>query len=663
MSSAALRPGIAQGVYPERSDTREGRLERWLHACRGAVARRGLATRSQLESFVRSVERHGRELRDESETALAARARALHRPLVVDGLTDELLARCFAVVRELAKRTLGTPHYDVQLMGGWVMARGMLAEMETGEGKTLTATLPACAAALAGIPVHVVSANDYLVERDADAMRPLYDALGLTVGAVLERQKGPDVRRAAYRCAITYGTAKQIAFDYLRDGLERGSHQERLAMQLEWLHREQPRSDRLLLRGLCFAVVDEADSVLIDEARTPLILSRPSGSAEQRRSYRRALRLAKAMEEGRDFRKDARAGRLELTDSGRTRLEELTRPLDGLWSGPRRREEWVVRALTALHLFARDRHYLVRDGKVQIIDGPTGRVSPDRSWEAGLHQLIELKEGCELTPELETAARISYQQFFRRYLRLAGTTGTAREVAPELWSVYRLNSLSIPTRLPLQRQDCGLRVLRTREAKSAAVLDSVSEMNARGRPVLIGTGSVADSEELAGQLAARGLSHRVLNARQDAEEAEIVAEAGEPGQITVATNMAGRGTDIRLGDGIVARGGLHVIATERGEARRIDRQLFGRCGRQGDPGSYEVVASLEDEALATFYPAGMLDWLRRGEPPVPIRSWLGRLLTSLPQRAEERKHSRMRRRLVELEEYLGDLLAFSGPRE
>jgi preprotein translocase subunit SecA len=573
-----------------------------------------------------------------------------------------VLPHAFALVREVAGRALGTPHYDVQLMGGWVMARGMLAEMETGEGKTLTATLPACAAALAGIPVHVVSANDYLVERDADAMRPLYDALGLTVGTVVDRQKDPEHRRAAYRCAITYGTAKQIAFDYLRDGLQRGSDQQRLAMQLEWLHREKPRSEGLLLRGLCFAVVDEADSVLIDEARTPLILSRPSGSGQQRRTYRRALRLAKAMQEGRDFQRDPRAGRLELTDPGRTRLEELARPLEGLWSGPRRREEWVVRALAALHVFNRDRHYLVRDGKVQIIDGPTGRVSKDRSWEAGLHQLIELKEGCDLTPELETVARISYQQFFRRYLRLAGTTGTAREVARELWSVYRLNSVRIRTRLPLQRQDRGLRVLPTREAKSAAVLDSVSQMNASGRPVLIATGSVAASEELADQLASRELAHRVLNARQDEEEAEIVSQAGAPGRITVATNMAGRGTDIRLGDGIADRGGLHVIATQHAEARRIDRQLFGRCGRQGNPGSYEVVASLEDEELATFYPAGILRWLDRAAGS-PMPSWLGRLLTSLPQRAEERRLSRMRRRLVELEEYLGDLLAFSGPRE
>jgi preprotein translocase subunit SecA len=300
---------------------------------------------------------------------------------------------------------------------------------------------------------------------------------------------------------------------------------------------------------------------------------------------------------------------------------------------------------------------------VQIIDQPTGRVSPDRSWEAGLHQLIEVKEGCELTAELETVARISYQQFFRRYLRLAGATGTAREVARELWSVYGLNTLAIPTRLPMQRRNLGLRVLRTRDEKSTAVLERVAEMHRCGRPVLIGTRSVSSSERLAEQLEERGLPHRVLNARQDAEEAGIVAEAGGTGCITVATNMAGRGTDICLAAGVAERGGLHVIATQRGDARRIDRQLFGRCGRQGDPGSYEVVLSLEDEPLELFYPAGVLAWLGRWRSELQVAGWLGALLTSLPQLADERRHLRTRRGLMELELQLGDLLAFSGPAE
>ena len=386
------------------------------------------------------------------------------------------------------------------------------------------------------------------------------------------------------------------------------------------------------------------------------------GSVDELRTYQSGLKLAGALREGIHFRLDRREGGVELTEQGRERLDELARPLGGVWTGPRRREEWVVRALGALHLFVRDRHYLVREGKVVIVDQPTGRAAPDRSWERGLHQLIELKEGCEVTPERETVARISYQRFFRRYLRLAGMTGTAREVASELWRVYRLNTVAIPTRLPLQRRALGTRVYATQESKWAAVVERVQEVHGRGRPVLVGTCSVAASEHLSGLLAERGLPHRVLNARHHAREASIVAEAGGFGRITVATNMAGRGTDIRLGPGVAERGGLHVVATQRAEARRIDRQLLGRCGRQGDPGSYEAILSLEDESLRLFYPAGFLRLVaRRGRGGVPIQDRLAQTLTRLPQFTEERRHLRLRRNLVDLEEYLGDLLAFAGP--
>jgi preprotein translocase subunit SecA len=306
----------------------------------------------------------------------------------------------------------------------------------------------------------------------------------------------------------------------------------------------------------------------------------------------------------------------------------------------------------------------VRDGKVEIIDQPTGRVAPDRSWERGLHQLIEVKESCPVTLENETLARISYQQFFRRYLRLAGMTGTAREVARELWSVYRLNTVTIPTWKPVRRRARGTRVFTTQGSKWQAVVESVEELHRRDRPVLVGTCSVAASEHLSQLLAERGLPHQMLNARQDAQEAQIVAEAGQSGRITVATNMAGRGTDIRLGPGVAERGGLHVIATQRNEARRIDRQLFGRSGRQGDPGSFEAILSLEDDSARVYFPPRVQRLLAGlGRPPLPIKRWLGDLLTSLPQRAEEARHARTRRNLIQVEEYLEDLLAFSGPME
>jgi preprotein translocase subunit SecA len=396
-STAALRPGIAQGVYPERRADREGWLDRVAGTVEGTLRRSRDGSRKRLEAFVLAVRRHGGELAEQTDAKIGASVDDLRQALRREGLTEPLIARSFAMVREMAHRKLGTAHYDVQLMGGWVMARGMLAEMDTGEGKTLTATLPACAAALAGIPVHVISVNDYLVQRDAEAMGPIYRALGLTVGTILEREKDWAARRAAYQCDVTYGTNKQVAFDYLRDGLARRNQRGQLQPGIERLRRDQPAPDRLLLRGLCFAIVDEADSVLIDEARTPLILSGPGGSAEQRKIYRRAVRFASALEEEADYRLLRREARVELTERGRQRLGELARPFQGLWTGPRRRAEWVERALAALHLFERDRHYLVRDGKVEIIDQPTGRVAPDRSWERGLHQLIEVKEGCPLT--------------------------------------------------------------------------------------------------------------------------------------------------------------------------------------------------------------------------------------------------------------------------
>jgi len=654
-----LRPGVVEGLYPERLDARPSGLARTLHGVTGTLSRRRQAKR--LASVVGQIDEHGQAIAGASSERLAEVAAVLRRRFAREGLSETLMQASFALVREVADRVLQTRHYDVQLMGGWVMASGMLAEMETGEGKTLTATLPAATAALAGIPVHVISSNDYLVTRDAEAMGPIYRALGLSVGTITDAEKDPDARRAAYACDITYATSNQVAFDYLRDRIaSRGPRG--LAFQLDRLHREQPRSQELLLRGLCYAIVDEADSVLIDEARTPLLLARQITSKEQERVYKRALRLARGLEEGGDYHIDRNKAGLELTPRGQEQLAELAKPLGGIWSGPRRREEWVQRALTALHLYARDHHYLVRDDGVQIIDQLTGRISADRSWDRGLHQLIELKEGCPVTPENETLARISYQQFFRRYLRLAGMTGTAREVAPELWSVYELNTVPIPTRLPSQRRKLPLRVFSSKERKWEAVVGSIRPAHLEGRPVLVGTGSVEASEELSRLLGEAGLPHRVLNARQDAEEAGIVAEAGRPGCITVATNMAGRGTDIKLGPGVAKRGGLHVIATDRAEARRIDRQLIGRCGRQGDPGSCEMILSLEDERPALYFPRvtrRVLTGIAGRKELLPHR--LGVFLLSMPQLAEERKHGRMRRALMELEEYLEDLMAYSGP--
>ena len=653
-STAALRPGIALGRYPQREDVRESWLDRTAAGITGFVRQRAAGRSPGHDAFLARVNAAAGDLPGLGNDQIRALVPDLRRRLYSEGLTDELVARVFGIAREAAGRLLGMRPFDVQLLGARVMLEGRIAEMETGEGKTLTATLPACAAALAGVPVHIVTVNDFLVMRDAAWMKPLYAFFGLRVGTITEGL-APDARRAAYGCDITYCTNKQLAFDYLKDRLMLGQESRRLHLQVEGLHAELPRTGRLLLRGLCFVIVDEADSVLVDEARTPLIISNAGDTTQQRQVYGEAVALARQLESGMDFSIRPREREIDLTERGRRRAAQLAEPYGGVWLGPRRREELVRRALSALYLFQRDKQYLVRGGKVQIVDEYTGRVMADRSWERGLHQMIEAKEGCAITGQQETLARISYQRFFRRYLRVAGMTGTAREVARELWSVYRLPVVSIRTNRPVQRRRLPDEVHASADAKWAAVVEALRRLHAEGRPVLVGTRSVAASEHLSELLRAGGLPHRVLNARQDQEEAEVIAGAGSRGQITVATNMAGRGTDIRLGPGVAELGGLHVLATERHDARRIDRQLFGRGGRQGDPGSFQAIVSLEDEIVQGLFGTHAR---RLGR-----FSWLRRMLVGIAQYAAEWHHARTRRDLLRVDEHLSDLLAFTGRPE
>jgi len=652
------------GAYPEHLERPVGTLDRLAARAMAPVLRRRAARWRRWRNFPDIVGRQGRELRRLSDGAIQKMAEETGSELRTGAYGDDLIARAFALVREMASRTLGERHFDVQLVGGRVLLEGMVAEMETGEGKTLTATLAACTAALAGIPVHIITVNDYLAGRDAEWMGPVYRGVGLTVGVVTHGMEQA-ARRAAYECDVTYVTNKEVAFDYLRDRLTIGPRTSRTLLQLERLAGDGARLGKVVLRGLNYAIVDEADSVLVDEARTPLIISGGGGgSADERRVYTTALALANRLAGGHDFLIDERDRAVRLTDAGELRLDELTEPLGGVWTGRRRREELVRQALTALHLFHRDRHYIVRDRKVHIIDEFTGRLMSDRSWEHGLHQLIEVKEDCPVTARHDALARISYQRFFRRYLRLAGMTGTAREMATELWSVYRLAVVSIPTNRPLRRRRYPDHVYATTEAKWRAVVRRIATVHRRGRPLLVGTRSVAASEHLSGLLAAADLPHRVLNARQDKEEADIVARAGEAGQITVATNMAGRGTDIRLAPGVAERGGLHVLATERHEAGRIDRQLFGRCGRQGDPGSYQAFVSLEDE-IVTVNASRVGRWLAVLATRTPGRAgdWMAALVVRRAQRAAERLHSRIRRDLLKHDEQLETTLAFAGRPE
>ena len=490
-------------------------------------------------------------------------------------------------------------------------------------------------------------------------MGPISRALGLGVGVVVHGTK-PEERRAAYACDVTYCSNKEIAFDYLRDRIVLGRDMGNLRLKLERLFGKEGRCNRLVMRGLHFAIVDEADSVLIDEARTPLIISTETQAGDEQRWAEDAMRLTKSLERDRDYRIIEAERRVELTDAGRARLAVLAEEMEAIWRSRIRREDAARQALTAIHLFRPDEHYLVRDGRVQIVDEYTGRVMADRSWSEGLHQLVEIKEDCKVSSRKVPVARISYQRFFRRYRRLAGMTGTAREVARELWAVYRLPVVTIPTHRPLRRKRLPVRICATMEGKWRAIVANAAELHGQGRPVLIGTRSVAASEILSRWLSEVGLEHVVLNAAQDRDEAEVIARAGEKGRITVATNMAGRGVDIRLAEQVLEGGGLHVILSERHDAGRIDRQLAGRCGRHGEPGTHATIISLEDPLL-DIVAARALRLATRLPPP--FGNAAARLIFRKAQRKAERVHSRMRRDLLKHDQRLGTLLAFSGEME
>ncbi len=661
-SASRLRPGLVEGHYPERPQNSSSWLQKSAHSLTGLVKNIDLPL-WKFRRPVNEIHRHSQLFEHLNASELAEKTSDIRIQLHRHGLTDDLIQQAFALVQETAARTINMRHFDCQLMGGWIMIHGGLAEMETGEGKTLTATLAAATAALAGIPVHIITVNDYLVTRDAGQMGPIYRALGLSVGTVTS-DMGAGKRRTGYASDISYCTNKQIAFDYLRDRILLGSDHGRMRLQLERLHDENARTNRLFLRGLCFAIVDEADSVLIDEARTPLIISRKRDASEEEQTYRQAMNFAEKLQHGRDFHIDQIVRKVELSEQGCKKLAETVKPIGGIWGGIKHREELICQALAAANLYLRDRHYLVQEGKILIIDENTGRVMADRSWEHGLHQMIEIKENCEVTGRQEHMARLTYQRFFRRYLRLAGMTGTAREVRRELWSIYHLPVLKVPTNRPCRRQRLGQRIYPDRIEKWRAIIRHIQAMQMQERPILVGTRSVSDSEYLSRLLDEEGLEHQVLNARQDAQEAQIVARAGGKNCITVATNMAGRGTDIPLGEGVAGLGGLHVISTERNDARRIDRQLYGRCGRQGDPGSYRSMLSLEDELLDNYCNGTIRSILTRLlSKDNTLSQQLGLLTMRFAQSSQERNHLRMRRDLLQTDEQLGKVLAFSGRME
>lgn len=515
---------------------------------------------------------------------------------------DRLAPEAFAAVCVAAKRTIGLRPFDVQLAAGLVLHHGALAEVATGEGKTLIAALPLFLNALTGKGVHLATVNDYLAKRDCEWMGPIYRSLGLTVAA-LQMTMPDDLRQEAYRCDITYGVASEFGFDFLRDRLRLRSAGQAGSVPFwaAWTGNGQRTAplDPRVQRGFNYAIVDEADSILIDEARTPLIISAATRPATEEESvvYLWADNLARQMRINEHFTFDVKKQKLELTEAGRY-LARWSNPPTGPHSHAMDKlYEHIERALQAHYRFRRDQHYMVHDNKVIIIDEYTGRRMPDRHWREGLHQAVEAKERVPITMAAEHAASITFQSFFKLYKKLAGMTGTAAPNNREFRRVYKLHVVVVPTNRPVIRKQLPDRVFPTEEAKFDAVVEETRKLIAAGRAVLIGTRSVEKSERLSEKLSQAGIPHQVLNARQHEREAEIVSHAGEKGRVTIATNMAGRGTDIKPDPSVVQAGGLHVLGTERHEARRIDRQLAGRTGRQGDPGTCQFFLSLEDELL------------------------------------------------------------------
>jgi len=596
-----------------------------------------------LEPELKALGDH--DLRKKS-LALRYRARS-GEPLI------RLLPEAYALVREAGRRTLNMRHFDVQVLGGIAMFHRSIVEMQTGEGKTLTATLPMYLRALAGRGCHLATVNDYLAKRDADWMGPIYRALGLSVGVIQTQMSQPE-RRKAYACDVTYGTAKEFGFDFLRDRLLLRRIREGQTDLLGGMLGQRGASDEKPVQGEpYFALVDEADSILIDEARTPLIISALPTEEEKLavECYKWSAKVCKEFEEDVDYEYDHEKKKVELTRAGRQKVRQLPKPAALDTVGMFNIYQYVERAIKVEREFIRDRQYVVRDGEVVIVDEFTGRLSEGRKWRDGIHQAVEAKEGVEVTVDTGQAARVTVQDFFLRYEQLAGMTGTARDSARELRKIYRCHVVQIPTNRPCIRQRLPDMVFGTAEAKWQAVVEEVCRMHEQGRPVLIGTRSIDKSETLSQLLAARGIEHQVLNANHIEAEAEIVAQAGIRGKVTVSTNMAGRGTDIRLGDGISELGGLHVICTEMHDAARIDRQLSGRCARQGDPGTFRQFLALDDELLSTgLGPKKAEKYKALGQQVEGTLEGYSRLFRKA-QKKVERRHFRDRKALMYFEKH------------
>ena len=655
-------PGLRFGDAPERAEppgaVRWRRQPAW-----------SLGTGARLARRAQAVLREAGKLQMLPVPAFDWHRAAIQARFMQQGLKNSTVDDACACAVEAARRTLGLQAYVPQLVAALAMMDSRMAEMATGEGKSLAAALAASVGALAGMPVHVLTANDYLVERDAQAFAPLYRALGLSVAAVVAGQQ-PAVRRAAYAQPVVYATAREVAFDYLRDRLSHGAPRDALKRRVRSL--AVPDGEPPLLRGLCMAVIDEADNILIDEAQMPLVLAGEPVGAQDRAYLWQAFALAGKLVEAQDFQLAGTPRVAKLTEPGRVRLKALAAPLGTIWRNTRHRDETVTTALTARHLLARDRDYVVAQvpdaatgrsvPEIAIVDRYSGRLAEGRKWSRGLHAFVSIKEGCAVPSEPETLAQITFQRFFRRYHRLAGMSGTLGEARAELAALYGCALLRVPLRLPSRHATLPTRCYVDEATRRGAVVLRTQALVGLGRPVLIGCDSVEASRAMADALQAAGIAHSVLDARFDREEAAIVADAGQAARVTVATNMAGRGTDIRLDVEALVAGGLHVLSCQLNASARHDRQLSGRAARQGEPGSSERWTTLDllrkssrplAAALATCADAD-------GDGRLRVAPWLLDQWLATVQQHNESRQARLRRLLFRRDVAYDGGLSFSG---
>ena len=636
-------------------------LDAWLYGFVGRYQRRKRVV-TLLAGRASAISEEAKELSSLSDRRLKERLAKLQHYFRRQNRDAEIhLDMAFAVLVAVAQRTLGVTPFPVQIMGGIALYNGQLAEMETGEGKSLTACLPAAIACWSGRPCHIITVNDYLAGRDAVEMRPFYHYCGVSTGYV-NTEMSPEDRQLNYGMDLVYTTSKELLADFLRDQIKLGDRRNPARRVIQSLHHQPVGTEnQLVMRGLDTVIVDEADSVLIDEAVTPLIISTTNENKPMEEVSNRAFLLASELYIDEDYKVNEKYREIVLTEAGIEKIASKAKSLPGIWQGERRRLEVVKQALTARELYKINKHYVVQDGKIVIVDEFTGRLMPNRSWSHGLHQAIEAIEGVEMSSPTETLARLSFQHFFRLFRKISGMTGTAREAAGEFWYIYGLPVVSIPTNRPCQRELLDDQVFANSQQKWRAIVAEVKRRHQSGRPILIGTRSVKDSERLAEMLTLQGLDYNLLNAVRHEQEAAIVAAAGERGRITIATNMAGRGTDIKLGKGVAELGGMHVIAAERHESGRIDRQLFGRCARQGDAGSGQAFMAADDELLRHHLPEAMRKPLVRALDNKTMGAvLLAKIALSRAQKSAQRQAFLQRKNVLRTDVWLEESLSFTG---